>query len=274
MAMVISITNRKGGVGKSTMATHIAAGLAIEGLNVALVDTDSQGHSSLMLGMPETNGLFEALIDKKPLEEVVQTVAPDKYTSPDAPPRGNLYLLPSSALTYRIPHMLNSDETFLFIDKLDELAVLAHLDTIIIDTAPTMGLFDGSIYMATDAYIYVTECERLSFDGISKAVTQMRSITSQRKKFMGRESVIGGIIPNKMRANTINHRKNIEKLARAFPGLVWSPVVLATIWTEATNAGELVYTYAPSGQEAEEAYRITEKTMEVIQTWTANAAAN
>ena len=268
MAMVISVTNRKGGVGKSTMATHIAAGLAIHGLNVALVDTDSQGHSSLMLGMPETNGLFEALIDKKPLEEVVQVVSPERFSTPDALPAGNLYLLPSSALTYRIPHMLNPDETFLFIDKLDELAALANLDVVIIDTAPTMGLFDGSIYMATDAYLYVTECERLAFDGISKAVAQMRSITDQRKKYMGRASVIGGIIPNKMRANTVNHRKNIEKLAKAFPGLVWTPVMLGTIWTEATNASELVYTYAPSGEEAEEARRLTAKTMEVINSWT------
>jgi cellulose biosynthesis protein BcsQ len=163
--------------------------------------------------------------------------------------------------------MLNPDETFLFIDKLDELAALAQLDVVIIDTAPTMGLFDGSIYMATDAYLYVTECERLSFDGVRKAVMQMRSITDQRKKHMGRESIIGGIIPNKMRANTVNHRKNIEKLAKAFPGIVWNPVMLGTIWTEATNASELVYTYAPSGEEAEEAHRLTTRTMEVIEAW-------
>jgi chromosome partitioning protein len=267
MAMVISVTNRKGGVGKSTMATHIAAGLAIHGMNVALVDTDSQGHSSLMLGMPESNGLFEALIDKKSLEEVVQLVPPTKYSPADTSPVGNLYLLPSSALTYRIPHMLNPDETFLFINKLDELTQLADLDVILIDTAPTMGLFDGSIYMATDAYLYVTECERLSFDGVAKAVTQMRNITAQRKRHMGRESIIGGIIPNKMRANTINHRKNIEKLAAAFPGIVWNPVMLGTIWSEATNASELVYTYAPSGEEAEEAYRLTNRTLEVIEAW-------
>lgn len=273
MTVVISVTNRKGGVGKSTMATHIAAGLATNGLRVALVDTDSQGHSSLLLGMPEENGLFEVLVNKKPLADAVQVVKAERYAPPEHPSTGELLLLPSSALTYRIPYMLNADDTFVFVDMLDELTKLAALDVILVDTAPTMGLFDGSIYMATDMYLYVTECERLAFDGIAKAVTQMRRISEQRKRHMGRASVIAGIIPNKLRANTINHRRNIKKLAEAFPALVWSPVVLATIWAEATNVGELVYTYAPTGMEADEARRLTAKTQEAIQSWTTAAAS-
>ena len=42
--MIIAVTNRKGGVGKSTIASHIAAGLATKGYYVGLVDTDSQGN--------------------------------------------------------------------------------------------------------------------------------------------------------------------------------------------------------------------------------------
>lgn len=274
MAVVMSIVNRKGGVGKSTISAHLAAGMATLGLNVAMVDTDSQGHASLMLSMEEENGLFAALVDKKPLQEVVRHVPPQNYSTADRPSEGNLYLLPSSALTYRIPYMLDPDDSFLFLEKMQEMSDLFALDVIVIDTAPTLGLLDGSIYLATDAYLYVTECERLSLDGIVKAVEQMQRAAKQRKQHLGRESRVVGIIPNKLRANTRNHRHNIRRLGEAFPGMVWSPVILGTIWTECTSVGELVFTYAPTGQEAVDAWRIVNRTVETVKSWQATTAQN
>ena len=47
--IVISVTNMKGGTGKSTMATHVAAGLAIRGSKVCVIDTDPQGHAATLL---------------------------------------------------------------------------------------------------------------------------------------------------------------------------------------------------------------------------------
>lgn len=264
---IIAVTNRKGGVGKSTISTHLAAGMAARGWNVAIVDTDSQGHASLMLGMEEENGLFRLMIDKAPFEEVLRFVPPEHYSPMDNPSKGNLFLLPSSDRTYQIPYMLKPDESFLFLQLMEDMAARFQLDAIIIDTNPTMSLFDGAIYLAADGYVYVTECERLSFDGISKAIDQMDRFGAQRRQYLGRESRIVGIVPNKLRADTRNHRHNIMKLAEAFPGLVWSPVPLRTLWTEATNAEELVYTYAPTGQEAQDAWRIVERTMQVITQW-------
>ncbi len=264
---IIAVTNRKGGVGKSTISTHLAAGLAARGWNVAIVDTDSQGHASLMLGMPEENGLFGLMIDKLPFQDVLRLVPPEHYSTSDHPSHGNLYLLPSSDRTYQIPYMLKPDESFLFLQLMEDMADEYNLDTIVIDTNPTMSLFDGAIYLAADGYVYVTECERLSFDGIAKAIDQMDRFGAQRRQYLGRESRIVGILPNKMRPDTRNHRHNIRKLSEAFPGLVWKPITLRTIWTEATNAEELVYTYAPTGQEARDAWGLTDRTMQAIQQW-------
>jgi chromosome partitioning protein len=264
---IVAVTNRKGGVGKSTIATHISAGLATMGYNVGLVDTDSQGHCSLMMGMPEENGLFNLLIEKRPMQQAVRLIPPEHYSTADHPSTGNLYLIPSSDRTYQIPHMLKPDESFLFLQTMEQFAESYSLDVIIIDTNPTMSLFDGAIYLAADGYIYVTECERLSFDGIQKAIEQMERFGTQRRQYLGRESRILGIIPNKLRADTRNHRHNISKLAEVFPGLVWTPLILRTVWTEATNAEELVYTYAPTGQEADDAWRIVEKLAKALQAW-------
>jgi chromosome partitioning protein len=48
---IITLLNEKGGVGKTTLATHIAAGLAVKGHKVVLVDADPQGHATVALGL-------------------------------------------------------------------------------------------------------------------------------------------------------------------------------------------------------------------------------
>lgn len=270
MTKIIAVTNRKGGVGKTTMLTHVAAGLATMGYRVGVIDTDSQGHAGFMLKMPDENGLFEALIEKAPLEEVVRLVPPEHYSTPDQPARGSLYLLPSSDKTYKIPFELAPDESFLFLQRIEDMVEQFTLDVVLIDTNPTMTMFDGAVYLAADGYIYVTECERLSFDGINKAIDQMERARSSRKRYLGRDSRILGIIPNKMRARTHVHRYNIAKLGERYPGLVWSPVILGTIWTEASNLQELVYTYAPGGDEAANAWRLVGETEKAIAAWEAS----
>jgi len=262
---IIAVTNRKGGVGKSTMTTHIAAGLAHAGFNVGIVDTDSQGHAGLMLGQADENGLYAALIEKKPLDQVARLISPERYIQEGhVSTGGNLWLLPSSDRTYRIPYELQQDENFLFLETLEAFGEQAKLDVILIDTNPTLSLFDGAVWLAADAYIYVTECERLSIDGIQGAIEQMRRINRQREKYLSRTSEILGIIPNKMRPSTTVHRMNISAIAEAYPGLVWSPVTLRTAWVEAANLQEMIYRYAPTGQEARDAWAIVNKTVEAI----------
>lgn len=261
---IVAVTNRKGGVGKSTMSTHIAAGLAALGLKVGLVDTDSQGHAGLMLGMEDENGLYNLLINKQPLENVVRPVPFDRFMTEDMQSAGGLYLVPSSDLTYKVPFELGQDETFLFLDALEQMGEQFDLDVILIDTNPTLSLFDGAVYLAADAYIYVTECERLSLDGVQSAIQQMQRFSKQREKYLHRRSEILGVIPNKFRANTHVHRMNISAVAKALPDKVWSPVTLRTAWVESANLQEMIYKYAPSGQEARDAWAIVRKTGEAL----------
>ncbi len=257
---IIAFTNRKGGVGKSTMSVHTAAGLAAIGYRVALVDTDSQGHVALMMGLPDENGLYDTLIDKKPIEQTLRLIDPTTYSPPENPSRGSLYVMPSSDRTYRIPYMLGSNETLLFMEMLDRMAEVFALDVIIIDTNPTLNLFDGVVYLAVDGFVYVTECERLALDGVISALGQLQNFADQRRRYLNRQSCVLGILPNKMRADTRLHRHNISKMSDHFGiDFVWAPIILRTIWAEATNSRELVYTYAPDGYEAEDAWRIVRR---------------
>ena len=80
--LVLSIANMKGGTGKSTVATHIAAGLAIRGRKVLVLDTDPQGHAATLLGLPKDDGLYNMIVEKGNLTEIIRPVSPDVYTPP------------------------------------------------------------------------------------------------------------------------------------------------------------------------------------------------
>lgn len=262
--IIIAVTNRKGGVGKSTMTTHIAAGLSLLGHQIGIVDTDSQGHAGYLMGMPEENGLYELLINHKSIDEVARLVDPSRYSPPGTFNTGNLWLVPSSDKTYKIPKEMDESDVFAFLDMVENYAKFAHLQAIFIDTNPTLSPFDAFVWMAADAYIYVTECEQLSFDGIQTAIQQVQRVGVSRERHLGRQSHVLGIIPNKFRANTAVHRLNIESLSTAYPGLVWPPVTLRTAWVEAANFHELIYHYYPDHQEHRDAMQLVARTAEAL----------
>lgn len=265
---IISVTNRKGGVGKSTVATHIAAGLATRGLRVCIVDTDSQGHVYRMFGaQSEEDALYNLLVGGKTIEDTVRHIPRGRYAVDDHPAQGELYVLPSGDKTYKIPLELPPEEPFLFLDRLHDIGEHMRLDVIIIDTHPTRSLFDGAIYVATDGFIYVTELEQLSFDGLRSALGQMQRLSASRQRHLGRGSEVLGIVPNKMRVRTRLHRDYLADLAHSFGALVWPFMRLQTVFAEATVMRQPVYTYAPGGNAAADAWKLTDKTMEALAIW-------
>ncbi len=263
----IAVTNRKGGVGKTTHALHLATGLASAGFNTALIDTDSQGHIAVSLDVPRADALYDVLVEKADLDDKMHLVDPGQYSPPQYPSRAHLYVLPAYNKTYRIPHELGEFGTFAFLNMVDEIKRRYQVHFVIIDTSPTLKDFDGSIYLATDAFLYVTEAESLALDGLDNAIAQMMGITQDRKTHLKRDTTILGILPNKVRANTDAHTIGIEELERKYGDLVWEPVTLRTVWTEASLTHQVLYTYAPAHQATQEAWRVVERTVKAIEQW-------
>jgi chromosome partitioning protein len=263
----IAVTNRKGGVGKTTHALHLAAGLAAAGFNTALVDTDSQGHIAVSLDVPRTDALYDVLVEKVALEDKMFLVDPARYSPPEFPAKASLYVLPAYNKTYRIPHELGEFGTFAFLNMVDEIKRQYRVHFVIIDTSPTLKDFDGSIYLATDAFLYVTEAESLALDGLDNAIAQMMGIARDRKSHLKRETTILGILPNKVRPNTDAHTIGIEELQDKYRELVWEPVTLRTVWAEASLTHQVLYTYAPAHRATREAWRVVERTVKAIEQW-------
>lgn len=268
MARVITVKNYKGGVGKTTVSDHVAGGLAAMGYRVGLMDTDSSGDASMMLNMPEENGLFNLLIEDAALDSVVREVPPEHYATSNHYSGGSLLLIPSSSKTRGIPNLLKDEPegVFRFVAMTDRFAEAYALDVIVVDTNPSMSDADTILNMATDYYLYVTECTRLSYSGLTKALHSFQVFGEQRRRFMNRASSVLGIVPNKMQQQTVLHRRNIEALGKKFgTDLVWPPIIAGIEWQNAADAKQLIYTWSPNGQEAHLAWDMVNRVIRELE---------
>ena len=216
---IITLLNEKGGVGKTTLATHIAAGLAIKGYRVILADADPQGHASVALGVNRAPGLYDLLVRNESFADVLVPVNPAIIQVPGQPLAGQLYVIPSNEETRAIP-LVTSDGAVVY-DRFNEIRDV--VDVVIFDTSPTPSLLHSAIYMATDSIVYPTECEYLSLDGLVQSLKRRDPIQSEREK-MGLGIIeIMGIVPTKYRSQTVLHTRNIETLRKHYGNKVWNP---------------------------------------------------
>lgn len=270
MAYKIAVANRKGGVGKTTISTHIAAGIAAGGANVLVIDCDAQGHACLCLGYPKKEpGLWNLIVEDSDFQDVVRVVNTEVYSTEDVPAKGRLFVLPGNERTSIIPMAQKNPNRLA--ERLEEID--HAFDYIIFDTGPTTTMFDGSVYLATDALLYVTECEHLSFDGLQTGLGQVKEFESQRRAFSMAPNHVLGIVPNKLKENTRNHRDNFIEVTARFGDLVWEPVPARTSLSLATSYGRTIFSYAPTSDAATIMWNLVKKFEEAVQAWAAKTAS-
>ncbi|WP_119073117.1 ParA family protein [Aggregatilinea lenta] len=253
---ILTFGNQKGGVGKTTGAVTVAAGLATRGHSVLLVDAEEQGHATVSLGVRQNPALYDLLVKGAPWRDVLHAVEPERYGG--AGPRTNLYLIGSNVDTRKIA--TNVDSAWILAERLSELAVVGKngrpfFDYVIIDTAPTPGDLHALIYLATDYLLCPTELEYLSLDGVRETLLRIRAVRAAYNK----ELNLAGIIPNKFRAVSIEHRRNLEELNLHYPGQVWNPIPQSVVWSEAPYYGVPVFAYVPNHDAAGHAWELIDE---------------
>ncbi len=256
---VLSLLNEKGGVGKTTLSIHIAAGLAIRGKRVLLLDADPQAHATVAFGLKKEPMLHDLLVRDMPFREAVRRVPPEIYGIPGQKVEGELLVIPSDISTRVIPLM--TSDVMIVKNRLQELGNV--IDMAIFDTAPTPSLLHGSIYMTTDAIIYPTKCEYLSFDGLVESMKH-REEASKARENLGMSALrVGGIVPMMYRTGTQADDYGIEMLKERFGNLVWPEIKLRTVWSQAAFARKILFNFAPDTKAAAEAWQ-TVKLAEAI----------
>ena len=257
---VITLLNEKGGVGKTTLATHIAAGLAIRDYRVVLVDADPQGHATVVSGLAKEPGLYNLLVRQDSFKEVLRFIPPEQYQVPGKPVVGQLFVIPSNVETRNIANSIS--DAFAVADRFRQLG--DAIDYVIFDTSPTPSLLHGSIYLATDAILYPTKCEYLSFDGLVESINHRQAAQAYRDKWNLGDIAVLGIVPTMYRTQTVEHSENLKELKKQFGDLVWPPIMQRTIWTEAATMRQPVFALAPNTKAAAEAWSLVERVEEAV----------
>lgn len=241
---VVTLLNEKGGVGKTTLGTTLAAGLAIKGATTLLIDADPQGHASLMIGLQKENKFYQLVVEGKPFFECAYGIPPENYTV-DGSSQGTLLVIPGNIATAGIYSTVSHTEAgdFTILDRLEE--IVDDIDYVIFDTSPTPSDLHKMIYMATDLILYPTLCEFLSIDGIEESLKRLKSANRIRRGEGLPNIAVGGFVPNKYRRNTLEHEENLALLKETFGELVMSPIRDGIVWAEASKSKRTIFGFAP-----------------------------
>lgn len=250
----VTLLNEKGGVGKTTTSTHLAAGLAVRGYKVALVDTDPQGHATVILGNKKMPGFYDLIVRDADFSDILRVIDTEVYELPGQPVKGQLLLVPSNIETRNVSNSI--DEAFAIKWKLTELNDV--VDFVIIDTSPTPSLLHASIYLATDAIIYPVTPEYLSFDGFAHSVKHRLASDKLRQQEGMKIVQMMGIVPTMVRPHTTEHTENLNDMRREYGDKVWPDVMLRTIWGQASRLHRLVWTLKSDSEAASEAWALVD----------------
>lgn len=260
---VMGVANRKGGPGKTTIAVNVSAAVAALGKRVLLVDADSQGQDAVLLNQPEENGLFRLVVKQESAGQILRKIPPEMYQINDTP--GDFYLLPGSALTYSITdYEIGRSDPMVIADHLSMIAGLWGFDVVIVDTQPSITLFDAALWMSFSHFLYVTTLDRLSVAGLQSGIEQLISFNTTRHS-QGLPAVqVAGIIPNRVKGDTLVHQTVGNELAEKYQRLMWSPVLERQTWQRAAQIQKIVYKYSPGGQAAKDCWEMARRVLEVL----------
>lgn len=259
---VITLLNEKGGVAKTTLSVHAAAGLAIKGYKVLLIDADAQGHATIALGRKKEPGFYDLIVRNAPFDQVLRRVNPERYATHEQAQRmtGDLLLLPSNVETRSISQ--NISDAFAVLKRI--LQLRDAIDFVIFDTSPTPSLTHASIYMATDAIVMPTKLEAWSFDGLRESMAHKDQFQPIRQQYNLGTIKLYGIVPTLYRRGTLEQETNLEVLRERFGDVVWDPIPMRTIWSEAATAKRTVFSLAPQSKTAADAWRFVNKMEEAV----------
>lgn len=212
MAIVISVTNQKGGVGKTTSAVNIAYYLAKQGKKTLIVDFDPQGNATSGLGIDKQKlegTMADVILETK---QMVDIILPTSHK--------NLYLAPTT------PHLANTEVELAqanrrFTRLKNAIGTLNGYDFIIIDSPPSLSLLTVNGLIAARYVLLPVQAEFYALEGLGQLLETMKLV----RKSMNPTLDLLGVLPTMVDGRTTLSGQVHEEIKKHFPGKVFKTTI-------------------------------------------------
>lgn len=239
MSRVYAVINQKGGVGKSTTAATLAAGLSLKGYRTLSIDLDAQGNLSYTAGA-KTNGAtaLGVLTGEVSVADAIQ-----KTQSGDI-------IAASKALAGADAFITDTGKEYKLKEALE--AVQADYDYIVIDTPPALGILTVNALTACNSVIIPAQADIYSLQGIEQLADTIKPV----KKYCNPSLKIEGILLTRYSSRSVLSRE-IAELAEQLAAKLGTKLFKTTIREaiavkEAQISQKTLYGYAPKAKATED----------------------
>lgn len=247
-AVVMAVTNQKGGVGKTTTTVSLGAALASAELDVLVIDLDPQGNATTGLGLRVSQGApstYRVIVEQMPLEEAAEPTAVR-----------HLHIVPSSldlagAEIELVPQFSRERR---LADAVD--AVRDQYDVVLIDCPPSLGLLTVNALVASDQVLVPIQCEYYALEGLGQL---MRTIDMVRDGLNSRLH-LGGVLMTMYDARTNLSQQVVDEVRNHFGDLAYTTVIPRTVrLSEAPSFGQPITEFDPTSRGARSYQRLAQE---------------
>lgn len=229
MALVITLSNHKGGVGKTTSTLNIGAGLHKLGKTVLLIDLDPQANLTTSSGIRQPDRtIYDYLKRANQVEPI--------------PIMDKLDIVPAT-LDLSAAEIELSAETgreYILQELLTPLE--AHYDYILIDSPPSLGLLTINALTASQQVFIPLQAHYLAMQGVSRLMEVIKKI----QKRLNKNLVIGGVFLTQYDKRKVLHRNVASSVQAHFGTITFSTQIRENIaLAEAPTAGRDIFRYQP-----------------------------
>ncbi|WP_425459370.1 ParA family protein [Flexivirga caeni] len=243
---VLTVSNQKGGVGKTTTTVNVAAALAQFGLRVLVIDIDPQGNASTALGIPhhaEVPSVYDVVVDDQELASVLQEC-------PDIP---GLWCAPATidlagAELELVSLVARESRLKRAIDHYQQQPGDAGIfDFILIDCPPSLGLLTVNAFVAAREVFIPIQCEYYALEGLSQLLKNIELIRAH----LNPELHVSTILLTMYDARTRLSAQVADEVRTHFSEQVLKATIPRSVRiSEAPSHGQTVLTYDPSSSGA------------------------
>lgn len=231
-ATVVAVANQKGGVGKSTTAINLGAGLAFQGERVLLVDLDPQGNTTSGLGVDRSaikHSTYDLLVDDIAAEDVIEpSSVRDLFLVPATIDLAGaeIELVSMFSREHRLENALKT--------------VVDDYDFILIDSPPSLGLLTINGLTAADEVLIPIQCEYYALEGVGQLIRNIQLVQTS----LNPQLDVEGVVLTMYDGRTTLSKQVTREVRDHFGETAYKTVIPRTVrLSEAPSHGEPIEAY-------------------------------